>query len=179
MVNTTIDKDAIRIIITGGTIDSAYDGTKDTVVPNEKSMLPRFVQSLKLYRDVSFTEVCMKDSRDLDKGDLEHIKKTIENCLESKIIITHGTYTMPDTGRFLEANLKRKDQVIIITGSMIPISGFTFSDAPFNIGYSISKSEDLDPGVYICMNGRIFSSNEVMKVSTEGRFHSIFGEKEN
>lgn len=40
---------AIHFIITGGTIDSAYDVTKDTVVPNQKSVIPSFVKSLKLY----------------------------------------------------------------------------------------------------------------------------------
>ena len=46
--------------------------------------------------------------------------------------------------------------------------------------YEISeiKTKDLNPGVYVCMNGKVFSSEEVMKVNKEGRFSSIFGEKE-
>ena len=83
---------------------------------------------------------------------------------------------MPDTARFLKANLKRKDQTIIITGSMIPLSGFSPSDGPFAIGYAIAKTRDLRKGIYICMNGRVFSPEEVMKVNKEGRFTSIFGE---
>lgn len=39
----------VHFIITGGTIDSVYDSTKDTVVPNQKSVIPSFVKSLKLY----------------------------------------------------------------------------------------------------------------------------------
>lgn len=119
----------------------------------------------------------MKDSRDIIKKDLKKILQTIEESSYQKIIITHGTYTMPDTGRFLEANLKRKDQVIIITGSMIPLNGFSPSDGPFAIGYAIAKIQDLEPGIYICMNGKIFSPKEVMKVNKEGKFASIFGEK--
>jgi L-asparaginase len=83
---------------------------------------------------------------------------------------------MPDTARFLKANLKRKDQTIILTGSMIPLLGFSPSDGPFSIGYAIAKVQDLEPGIYVCMNGRVFSSEEVMKVSKEGRFSSVFGE---
>jgi L-asparaginase len=166
----------IHFIITGGTIDSYYEGTKDTAIPNEKSIIPRFVKSLKLFDPVKFTEICMKDSRDIVKSDLKNVLNAVEKSSYKRIIITHGTYTMPDTGRFLEANLKRKDQIIIITGSMIPLQGFSPSDGPFAIGYSIAKIQDLKPGIYICMNGKVFSPKEVMKVNKEGRFHSIFGE---
>lgn len=97
--------------------------------------------------------------------------------LEQKIIITHGTYTMPDTARYLKANLKRDDQTIVFTGSMIPLTGFSPSDAPFNLGYSIAKIQDLPAGIYVCMNGRVFSPNEVVKFLYGGRFVSVFGEK--
>ncbi len=167
----------IHFIITGGTIDSYYEGTKDTAVPNERTIIPRFVKSLKLFNSVKFTEVCMKDSRDILKSDLKKILKAVEKSPYKKVIITHGTYTMPDTGRYLEANLKRDDQTIIITGSMIPLLGFSPSDGPFAIGYSIAKVQELGPGIYVCMNGRVFSSKEIMKVNKEGRFTSIFGEK--
>ena len=120
----------------------------------------------------------MKDSREIVKADLKKILDVIEKSSHKKIIITHGTYTMPDSGRFLEVNLKRKDQTIIITGSMIPLLGFSPSDGPFTIGYAIAKVQDLENGIYVCMNGRVFSSEEVMKVNKEGRFSSIFGEKE-
>ena len=173
-----MSEETIHFIITGGTIDSFYEGTKDTVIPNEKSIIPRFVKSLKLYDPIEFTEVCMKDSRDLVKTDLKNILNVVEKSPHKKIIITHGTYTMSDTARFLKANLKRKDQTIIITGSMIPLSGFSPSDGPFSIGYSIAKVQDLEPGIYICMNGRVFSSEEVMKVNKEGIFSSIFREGE-
>ena len=84
---------------------------------------------------------------------------------------------MPDTARYLKANSKRKDQTIILTGSLIPISGFSPSDGPFNLGYAIAKLQDLTAGIYICMNGKVFSSEEVFKVIKEGRFSSIFGER--
>ncbi|MCK5332438.1 asparaginase [Candidatus Parcubacteria bacterium] len=166
----------IHFVITGGTIDSYYDSSKDTAVPNEKSIIPNFIKSLKLYNPVEFTNICMKDSRDIIESDLKKILITVEKSSNKKIIITHGTYTMPDTARFLKANLKRKDQTIIIMGSMIPLVGFSPSDGPFSIGYSIAKIQDLKPGIYICMNGRVFSPEEVMKVGKEGKFISIFGE---
>lgn len=119
----------------------------------------------------------MKDSRDIVKDDLKKILETIEKSPHKKVIITHGTYTMPDTARFLQANLKRKDQTVIITGSMIPLIGFSPSDGPFSIGYGLAKVQDLKAGIYVCMNGKVFSPAEVMKVNKEGRFTSVFGEK--
>ena len=83
---------------------------------------------------------------------------------------------MPDTGRFLKANLKRDDQTVVITGSMIPLQGFSPSDGPFALGYAIAKAQDLKPGIYVCMNGRAFAPEEVLKIAKEGRFGSIFWE---
>ena len=116
----------------------------------------------------------MKDSRSLNTKDLQNILKSTEDSTSKKIIITHGTYTMPDTARYLVANLKRKDQIIILTGSMIPITGFSPSDAPFNLGYSIASLKTLNPGVYVCMNGQIFDPKEVFKRISEGKFVSVF-----
>jgi L-asparaginase len=137
---------SIHFILTGGTIDSYYDGTKDTVVPNEHSVIPEFINSLSLYVKTEFTEVCMKDSRALNQEDRNEILKAVEESPSQRIIITHGTYTMPDTARFLKANLKRNDRVIILTGSLIPIKGFSPSDGTLNLGYAIAQTENLEGG---------------------------------
>ncbi|MDP3998692.1 MAG: asparaginase domain-containing protein [bacterium] len=167
-------QDSIHFILTGGTIDSVYDGVKDTVVPNEHSIVPSFINSLKLYEKTRFTEVCMKDSRDTNEKDWENILQAIEKSDYLKIIITHGTYTMADTARYLKANLKRNDQTIIFTGSLIPINGFAPSDGTFNLGYAIARTQELKPGIYVCMNGKTFSPDEVVKIIHEGKFVSIF-----
>ena len=168
----------IHFIMTGGTIDSHYDGSQDTAVPNEVSIIPSFVRSLKLYSEAEFTTVCMKDSRELKLEDLENILKAIEESSHLKILITHGTYTMPDTARFIKAHLKRTDQTIIFTASAIPINGFSPSDGPFSLGYAIAQLEYLEAGIYVAMNGRVFSPEEVRKVISEGRFSSIFEKNE-
>jgi len=164
----------IHIILTGGTIDSKYDGKSDTVVPRRHSIIPEFIRSIKLYEKFQFTELFMKDSRKITKNDMKKIVKTLSDSRSRKIIILHGTYTMPETARFLKANLDRRDQVIILTGSMIPLEGFTMSDAGFNLGYSISQLDLLKPGVYVCMNGKTFLAEESMKEISRGMFVSIF-----
>src|SRR5216683_1501923 len=109
----------IHFMLTGGTIDSFYDTTKDTVSPNKESVIPGFIASLKLFKKkTKFTTICMKDSRDLTEDDRMKLLKVLKTTTSLQIIITHGTYTMPDTARFIKANLKRTDQVIILTASM-------------------------------------------------------------
>jgi L-asparaginase len=166
--------ETIHFILTGGTIDSYWDGIADTAVPLEHSVVPEFIRSLKLYNATEFTEVCMKDSRKLNEDDRQNILSTVEQSNFTKIIITHGTYTAPDTARFLKVNLKRTDQTIILTSSMVPIRGFSPSDGPFNLGYAVAQIQSLKPGIYVCMNGRVFSPEEVVKAIQEGRFISVF-----
>jgi len=170
-------KPGIEFVITGGTIDSFYDGTKDNVVTSGESILPEVMGLIKPSTPLVFSTVCMKDSRNLSKHDLANILETIQQSKYSKIIVTHGTYTMPDTARFLQANLKVIDKTIILTGSLIPIKGFSPSDGTFNLGYAMAQAEHLAPGVYVAMNAKVFSPEEVVKRITEGTFKSILGEK--
>ena len=169
-----MEKETIHFVITGGTIDSFYNGAKDSVEPMKNSAIPEFIESLKLHEKTIFSQVCMKDSRALTKKDISKITDVIEKSISKKIIITHGTYSMPDTAKFIKTNLKRKDQTIILTGSMIPLLGFAPSDAPFNLGYSLAEVQKLPAGIYVAMNGRVFQPEEVIKLLYEGKFISVF-----
>ncbi len=168
------ENNKLHFIMTGGTVDSYYDGTKDTVVTNEHSVVPKFIKILKLYEECEFTEVCMKDSRELIESDRKNILEAVTSSQAKRIIITHGTYTLPDTAKYLQANLKNHGQVIIFVCSMIPLEGFTPTDAGFNIGYAVAKSQELSEGIYVGMNGKIFVPGEVVKNLSEGRFGSIY-----
>lgn len=165
----------IHFLMTGGTIDSRYDGTKDTVVTNTTSIIPQVIDSIKPYAEVHYQVICMKDSRELNSQDQEALIKAINSSAGKMFIITHGTYTMADTARIIEKKLEnRSDKTIILTGSMIPIDGFSMSDGPFNLGYAFSQVQALEPGVYVCMNGHTFKPDDVSKSIAEGRFTSIF-----
>ena len=168
----------LRFIITGGTIDSTWSAKQDTAILREHSALPEFFKELESYENIEFTELFLKDSRELTQDDVKVILEEVEKSKEKKILITHGTYTMPDTARFINANLKRKDQIIVLTGSTVPLKGFESSDALFNLGYAISKVQELEPGIYICMNSMTFTPEEVAKSIAEGKYYSIFKEKQ-
>ena len=60
---------------------------------------------------------------------------------------------------------------------MIPMVGFSPSDAPFNLGYAIAKVQELKAGIYVCMNGKAFNPEEVTKLLYKGKFVSLFGER--
>jgi L-asparaginase len=167
------EQNTIHFIFTGGTIDSHYDVTKDTVVPNKHSIIPEYLKQLKLYTKLKFTEICMKDSRKITKKDLKAILNVIEKSPFKMIIVIHGTYTMSDTAKYLAKNLKRRDQKIILTGAMIPLKGFDFTDASFNLGYAFANVKNVKEGIYAAMNGRLFKTNEVKKNIAKGRFYAI------
>jgi len=172
----SVQKAAVHLIITGGTIDSFYDGASDTVIPRKQSILPQYFRGLRLSTKVRFSTVCMKDSRRLTTRDVSDVLRLIERSPEKKIIVTHGTYTLPDTARYLHRHLHRRDCTVVLTGSMTPLDSFALSDAGFNLGYAFSQVLVLPSGVHVCMNGRAFDPDDVIKILYEGRFSSIMGE---
>ena len=164
--------DKIHFIITGGTIDSHYDGMKDTAAPNEESIVPAFIKNLKLPIEYEFTTVCMKDSRAITDEDRVAMANVIKASSAKKFIITHGTYTMPDTARYLEDPIRGGGKTVILTGAFVPLTDTIRSDGGFNIGFALAQMQHIDPAVYVCMNGQILKASEAMKIVTEGRFAS-------
>ena len=164
----------LHFISTGGTIDSYYDPIKGTAIPNEKSYIPKYIPLLKLYESCLFTEVCMKDSRALKASDRKKILNATKKSRAKRVIITHGSYTVSDTAKYFKKHFKNNDKVIIFVCSLIPLMGFSPTDAGFNLGYAVAKSQDLKEGIYVCMNGKVFNPEEVVKVLAGGRFASIY-----
>ena|SRR3989338_850109 len=163
----------IHFIITGGTVDSYFNPATDKVEIGGKTYVPEYIEKLKLYNKSEFTVLFMKDSRDITHKDRKLIFETIKKSKHKMIIITHGTYTMPDTAQYIKEQLGKNEKTIILTGSMIPIKGFEVSDASFNLGYGIANVQKLPSGVYICMNGKIFDPEKVDKNRLEARFEEI------
>ncbi len=163
----------IEVIITGGTIDSYFNPAKDTPTLGKKSYIVDYLKKLKLHNPLKFTTVFLKDSREIRYKDRQELLNAISTSPSKKILITHGTYTMPDTAQYLKDQLKGTDKTIVCTGSMIPLKGFDDSDAAFNLGYAIANLQALSPGVYICMNGRAFDPDMVDKNRVKARFEAV------
>jgi len=159
----------IKLIITGGTFDKEYNELTGSLFFRATHLH----EMLKLGRarvKVKTKTLMMIDSLYMKAA---HRKKILAECKasrESRIVITHGTDTMPETARLLGANLTGK--TVILTGAMVPYK-FGSSDGMFNLGSALSFAQILPPDVYIAMNGRFFSWHNVRKNRTKGEFEEI------
>ncbi|MGD2070709.1 MAG: asparaginase domain-containing protein [Gemmatimonadota bacterium] len=159
---------AIRVFVTGGTFDKEYDeirGTLDFGDTHLAEMLRRGRCAL----DVEIRTLMMVDSLEMTGSDRELIVRSCERVDEERIVITHGTDTMVETARVLAASVRGK--TIVLTGAMIPYA-FGSSDGLFNLGSALSFVQTLPPGVYVAMNGRYFSWDDVRKNRKTGMFES-------
>ena len=159
----------IQIFATGGTFDKEYNEI-DGKLYFKTSNLTELLKLGRSKLNVKVKTLMMLDSLDMDNKD----RKTIINeCIQVKtnrIIITHGTDTMVQTAKALAKNISNK--TIILTGAMIPIK-FGSSDGLFNLGSALSFIQILKPGVYITMNGRYFTYDNVRKNNKLGVFEQI------
>jgi len=157
----------IQIITTGGTIDKVYfDANSEYEIggPVVGKILERMNPSF----DFEVTQVLQKDSLDLTEEDRELICATVTNSQYEQILITHGTDGMVATAQAL-GDLDQKR--VVLTGSMKP-AAFAETDAIFNIGAAIGALNAVAPGVYIMMNGQLFTPDEVFKNYDTKRFEN-------
>ncbi len=161
----------IHIILTGGTIDSFFDPAKATTIVSQKTAITDYLaDKIKLYPEIEFEMLCMLDSRAMTDNIRKEIVQAVEKSKHTKILITHGTDTMPETARYLSQHMGKTDKTIILTGAMIPLKEFAMSDAGFNMGYAIAQAEHASAGIYIAMNANLFKAEGVVKNKTIGRF---------
>lgn len=159
----------VRIFLTGGTFDKEYNELtgelffKDTHI-HEMLNLGRNKVEVAIRTIMMIDSLYMKDSD--RKIILENCKKTKED----RILIIHGTDTMIETAKVLGNSIKNK--TIVLTGAMIPYK-FGSSDGLFNLGSALAFAQSLPHGVYIAMNGRYFTWDNVRKIKETGEFKSI------
>lgn len=108
----------------------------------------------------------MVHSLELDDTDRKHIIEVAAACTERCVVITHGTDTMTQTA---EALLGVAGKTIVLTGALAP-ARFAKSDATFNVGMAFAAVQTLPAGVYIVMNGQVFTAGAVKKDSLNNVF---------
>jgi len=162
-------EDTIRILITGGTIDKEYDPMTGELT-FAKSHLSNMLNQVRCKVRVAVEEIMLKDSLKMQREDREEILKRCIDCPENKIVVTHGTDTMVETAQVLGKTIK--DKTVALVGAMIPYA-FGASDALFNLGCAFAAVQALKQGVYITMNGKIFSWNNVRKNKESGEFEEL------
>jgi len=160
---------AIRIFITGGTFDKEYNELNGELYFKD-SHLSDLLEMGRSKASVEIRTLMMVDSLQMTDEDRELIAYQCNQCDEDKIVITHGTDTMSDTAKILAQKIKGK--TIVLTGAMIPIK-FGSSDGLFNLGSALAFAQTLPPGVYVAMNGRYFTADNVRKNKQTGMFEEI------
>ncbi len=159
----------IKLFITGGSIDKRYNEISEKMVL-EDSHLPQMLQASRNRLNVSIEELMLIDSLDMKDPQREAIVKACISDPAKNIIISHGTSTIVDTAKALGEKVQNK--TIVLFGAMIPAS-LKDSDASFNLGCALTAVQTLEKGVYITMNGRIFSWDNVMKNVKLGEFREL------
>lgn len=157
----------ILIIQCGGTIDKDYPKTDKGYAfeigePAAKRALSRVFPKF----EFQIEPLLKKDSQEITTADRELLKETILASEANKILITHGTDTMIETGTFLQ-NIP--DRTIVITGAFLP-EKFKDSDADFNLGAAIAALQLLEKGTFIVMSGLIIPVQDAVKNDKTGMF---------
>jgi L-asparaginase len=161
----------ICLISTGGTIEKVYSEQRG-VVENRAAKLDRYLRLLRL-PDVEIRSLHLmnKDSLEMTDADRAEIRDRVAELLPegAPIVLSHGTDTMVETGRFLESAFPALKVPIILTGAMTPL-GFEGSDGLQNLTESLMAARLLSPGVYIVMHGQVFPVSRTRKDKDKATF---------
>lgn len=165
-----MNTDGILILVTGGTLDKDYNPISGELA-FDHSHLPQILNQANCTLPVSVKTLMLKDSLEMTDNDREFILEAIQNAEESRILVTHGTDTMCQTGEYLlkHQEIRLQTKTIVLTGAMRPFK-LGESDASFNLGAAIMALQLLDKGIYLCMNGRCHPAGKVQKNLSKGMF---------
>jgi len=160
---------SIRILITGGTFDKEYDMINGKL-DFEETHVPEMLALGRCTVDTEVRTLMMIDSLEMTDTEREVIALNCQKAEEDRILITHGTDTMPETAAYLAA--RDLGKTIVLTGAMIPYK-FGSSDGFFNLGSALAFLQTLPAGVYVVMNGRYYTWDNVRKNKKTGFFETI------
>jgi L-asparaginase len=161
----------VYLITTGGTIEKVYSERSETVA-NLSNKIDRYLLHLRLPDlDVNVVPLMNKDSLEMNSQDRSLLLGTVRAILKENtpIVITHGTDTMVESGRYLERALPDLEVPIVMTGAMTPL-GFEGSDGLQNLTESLFAVRLLKAGVYVVMHGQHFPIAKVQKDKCLSRF---------
>lgn len=161
----------IRILVTGGTFDKEYDELGGRLFFKD-THLHEMLRLARCRIPVQVETLMMIDSLDMTEADRARVVASCRASAEERLVVTHGTDTMPETARALQAAGLGK--TVVLTGAMVPYA-FGSSDGLFNLGSALSFAQVLPPGVYVAMNGRYFPGDKVRKNRQGGVFEELPG----
>lgn len=159
----------IKLFVTGGTFDKEYNELNGSLGFTE-THLPQMLKEGRNRVAIDARTLMMIDSLDETDADRQLILEQCRQTPEERIVITHGTDNMTTAAKTLgEVNLQK---TIVLTGAMRPFT-FGSSDGLFNLGAALAFAQTLPHGVYIAMNGRYFTWDNVRKNRDKGEFEEL------
>ena len=161
----------IDILTTGGTIDKIYFDQKSEFEVGDPVIGP-LLTAMNVGFDATIEQLMRVDSLDMTDAHRSIIYERTERSSSQQVLITHGTDGMIQTAQKLS---KITGKTIVLTGSLQP-AAFAQNDAVFNIGAAVSAVQILAFGVYIVMNGQIFTPDNVVKNLRANRFEAKLDE---
>ena len=157
----------IRILTTGGTIDKIYfDSLSEYEVGNP--VVEGILREGGVTVPYIVESILRKDSLEITDEDRALILEKVSECIEERILITHGTDTLALTGQFLQ---NKTSKTVVLTGSLQP-ANFRFTDAVFNVAFAMGVLQTASTGVYLAMNGQVFDPSQVKKNRDQNRFEA-------
>jgi L-asparaginase len=162
---------SIRVLVTGGTFDKEYDELGGRLFFKD-THLPEMLRLARCRIPVQVETLMMIDSLDMTGADRDRVVERCRSSVEDRLVVTHGTDTMAETARALQAAGLGK--TVVLTGAMVPYA-FGSSDGLFNLGSALSFAQVLPAGVYVAMNGRVFAGDQVRKNRESGVFEELAG----
>lgn len=158
----------VKIFTTGGTIDKTYFDAKSEYAVGDPQIV-EILADANVLVEYDVEVLLRKDSLEINDEDRATVARRVGEESSERILITHGTDTMVETARAL---MDIQGKTIVLVGSLSP-ARFKNSDAEFNIGFALAAAQSLPAGVYIAMNGRIFSPDHVRKNRDANRFEPV------
>lgn len=162
----------VLLVQTGGTIDKDYPRkTGGYAFEIADAAAVRILEQGRVTIRYETLSACRKDSQELTDEDREQIKELCMKAIQNRILVTHGTDTMIETGMFLNAAAIEQKKIVVLTGAFKPET-FKCSDATFNVGLAVGALQSLEtPGVYIAMNGKVRLVTSASRDKETGIFH--------
>ena len=160
--------DPIQLFVTGGTFDKEYNELTGELF-FQKTHIADMLRLGRCRLAVTVETLMMIDSLEMTDAGRQSILERCEASPAKRIVITHGTDTMVETGLYLQRTFPSLHVPVVLTGAMTPL-GFEGSDGLQNLTESLMASRLLGPGVYIVMHGRVFPADHVRKDRDLGTF---------
>ena len=135
------------------------------------SPLRIFLTPQKYHHPITLERVFQKDSRFITAEDRLELAERITAASSNQILVTHGTLTMAETAKFL--GKLGLEKTIVLVGAL-KLGTDEDSDAPFNLGFAFGVLDFLEYGVYVAMNGKVFTWDNVRKNLESNQFEKEF-----